>query len=167
MNSANQAGEGVMSRIVVLMACAIALALTLGCSIDPSDQRPGLRLSGEVHEGAIDDWSFTSDAYEIYIETVTSYWIPHSITAWCVIVGNDLYVAADDADKKRWVTNVARDPNVRLKIEGRVYEQKLEPVTDAATMAAIDSGFAQKHDYEEEEGDDEMVVGYWRVVERD
>jgi hypothetical protein len=65
------------------------------------------------------------------------------------------------------VNNVARNPNVRLKIAGKVYEQKLVPVTDEATMAAIDSGFARKHDYEEEEGDDEMVVGYWRVVERD
>ncbi len=25
------------------------------------------------------------------------------MTAWCVIVGNELYVAADDPDEKRWV----------------------------------------------------------------
>jgi len=78
-----------------------------------------------------------------------------------------LYVAADDADKKSWVANVARDPNVRLKIGDKVYEQKLAPITDAATIAAIDSGFERKYEYEEEEGDDDMIVGYWRVVERD
>ncbi len=155
-----------MSRIVAFMACAIAIALTLACSIDPSDERPGLGLSGEVHQQAVEDWSFTSDAYEIFIETVTSYWIPHSVTAWCVTVGDELYVAADDADKKSWVANVARDPNVRLKIEGRVYEQKLVPVTDAATIAAIDSGFVRKYAYEEET-DEDMIIGYWRVVERD
>ena len=156
-----------MSRIVAFMACANAVALTVACSIDPSEERPGLGLSGEVHQQAVEDWSFTSDAYEIYIETVTSYWIPHSVTAWCVIVGSDLYVSADDADKKSWVANVARDPNVRLKIEGRVYEQKLVPVTDAATIAAIDSGFVRKYEYEEEETNEDMIVGYWRVVERD
>ncbi len=156
-----------MSRIVAFMACAITVALTVACSIDPSEERPGLGLSGEVHQQAVEDWSFTSDAYEIFIETVTSYWIPHSVTAWCVTVGNELYVAADDADKKSWVANVARDPNVRLKIEGRVYEQKLVPVTDAATIASIDSGFARKYQYEEEETDEDMIVGYWRVVERD
>ena len=156
-----------MSRIVGFMICAMTLVLAVACSIDPSDQRPGLGLSGEVHQQAVEDWSFTSDAYEIFIETTTSYWIPHSVTAWCVIVEDELYVAADDADKKSWVTNVARDPNVRLKIGEKVYEQKLVPVTDAATMAAIDSGFARKYEYEEEEADEEMTVGYWRVAERD
>ena len=156
-----------MSKIVAFMVGAIAIASTVACSIDPSDERPGLGLSGEVHQQGVEDWSFTSDAYEIFIETVTSYWIPHSVTAWCVTVGNDLYVAADDADEKIWVANVARDPNVRLKIGDKVYEQKLVPVRDAATIASIDSGFARKYEYEEEEADDDMVVGYWRVAERD
>ena len=156
-----------MSRNVALMACAIAVALMLACSLDPSDARPGLGLSGEVHQQAVEDWSFTSDAYEIFIETATSYWIPHSVTAWCVMVGDELYVSADDADQKSWVVNVARNPNVRLKIGEKVYEQKLVPVTDAALMASIDSGFSRKYEYEEEEGDDDMIVGYWRVVDRD
>jgi hypothetical protein len=159
--------EGVMPRIVAFMACAIAIAMTVACSIEPSDERPGLGLSGEVHQQAVEDWSFTEDADEIFIETVTSYWIPHSVTVWCVTVGNELYVAADDADKKRWVANVARDPNVRLKIKDKVYEQKLVPVTDATTIASIDSGFVQKYDYEEEETDEDTAVGYWHVVERD
>ena len=156
-----------MSRVVAFMACAAAIALAVACSIDPSDERPGLGLSGEVHQQGVEDWSFTSDAYEIFIETVTSYWIPHSVTVWCVTVGNELYVAADDADKKSWVANVARNPNVRLKIKEEVYEQRLVPVTDAATIASIDSGFVRKYKYEEEEADEDMTVGYWQVVERD
>jgi hypothetical protein len=159
--------EGVMPRIVALMACAIAIALTVACSIEPSDGRPGLGLSGEVHPQAVEDWSFTEDAHEIFIETVTSYWVPHSVTIWCVTVGNELYVAADDADKRSWVANVARDPNVRLKIKGKIYEQKLVPITDATTIASIDSGFVRKYKYEEEEADEDMTFGYWRVVERD
>jgi hypothetical protein len=157
-----------MSKNVAYVACAAAIALSVACSIDPSDERPGLGLSGEVHQQGVEDWSFTSNAYEIFIETVTSYWIPHSVTAWCVTVGSELYVAADDADKKRWVANVARDPNVRLKIGGKVYEQKLVAITDPVTIASIDSGFDRKYDYEEEAAaDDDMIVGYWRVVERD
>ena len=146
-----------MSRMVAFMACAIAIALTVACSIDPSDERPGLGLSGEVVQQAIEDWSFTSDAKEIFIETTTSYWIPHSVTVWCVTVGDELYVAADNADKKSWVANVARDPNVRLKIGDKVYEQKLVPITDAATQTSIDSGYVRKYKYDK----------YWKVVERD
>ncbi len=156
-----------MPRIVASVACAIAIALTVACSIEPSDERPGLGLSGEVHQQAIEDWSFTEDSGEIFIETVTSYWIPHSVTAWCVTVENDLYVSADYADRKSWVANVARNPNVRLKIKGKVYEQKLVPVTDQETIDSIDSGWARKYEYEEEEVDEDMTVGYWRVVERD
>jgi hypothetical protein len=158
-----------MPKIVVFMMCAILIALTVGCSLDPSDARPGLGLSGPVQEQVVDDWSFTEDAYEIFIETSTSYWLPHSVTAWCVTVGSELYVAADDADNKAWVVNVARDPNVRLKIKDKVYELKLVVVDDDATIASIDSGFVQKYEYDEEEEDvdEDMTYGYWRVVARD
>ncbi len=140
-----------MPRIAALLTCAMAIALAFGCSIDPSDERPGLGLSGEVHQQAVEDWSFTEDSGEIFIETVTSYWIPHSVTAWCVTVGDDLYVYAEYADKKSWVANVARNPNVRLKINGKVYEQRLVPVTDPTTTASIDSGFMRKYEYDEED----------------
>ncbi|MBW1843133.1 MAG: DUF2255 family protein [Deltaproteobacteria bacterium] len=156
-----------MTRAIGFTACIFSIALSFACSTDPSDERPGFGLSGEVNQQPVQDWSFTSDIKEIFIETTTSYSIPHSVTAWCVTIGDELYVAADDADKKSWVANVARDPNVRLKIGEKIYEQKLVPTTDAATQARIDSGFAQKYEYEEEETDGEMIVGYWKVVERD
>ena len=146
-----------MPKLAAFMSCAFVIALTVSCSIDPRDERPGLGLSGQVVQQAVEDWSFTEGAGEIFIETVTSYWIPHSVTAWCVTVGSELYVAADDADQKSWVGNVARDPNVRLKIIDKVYEQKLEPVTDATTIVAIDEGFVRKYEYEEE--DEEAYEG--------
>ena len=157
-----------MPKIVAFMICTIAIALTVACSIEPSDERPGLGLPGEVHQRPVEDWSFTEDSGEVFIETVTSYWIPHSVTVWCVTVGSELYISADYADRKSWVANVARNPNVRLKIKGKVYEQKLIPVADPVTIASIDSGFVEKYDYEEEDDvDEDMTVGYWRVVERD
>ncbi len=158
-----------MKKSVGFIACTIAAGLTVACSIMPRDERPGFRLPGEVHPSPVESWSFSEDSGEIFIETATSYWIPHSVTAWCVMVGDDLYVSADYADKKRWVANVARNPNVRLWIKGKVYEQKLVPVTDPTITALIDSSWAGKYEYEEGdfEVDEEMVVGYWRVVERD
>ncbi len=158
-----------MPKSVGFVACASVALLTVACSIMPRDGRPGFRLAGEVHPSPVESWAFTEDSGEIFIETVSSYWIPHSVTAWCLMVGDDLYISADDADKKRWVANVARNPNVRLWIKGKVYEQKLVPVTDPTIIASIDSGWAAKYEYEEEEEgvDEEMVIGYWRVVERD
>ena len=155
-----------MSRIGALMICAFAIALSVACSIEPSDERPGLALAGEVHRQMVGDWSFTSDAHDVFIETAIFGFIPHSVTIWCVNLGSQLYVSADEPDGKLWVFNVARDPNVRLKIGDRVYEQKLVLVTDTETMAEIDSEFAEKYDYEEEEYED-VEAAYWQVVERD
>ncbi len=59
-----------MPRIVAFMACGMAIALTVACSIEPSGERPGLGLPGEVHQQAVEDWSFSEDADEIFIETV-------------------------------------------------------------------------------------------------
>ena len=158
-----------MPRTAAFITYAIAILLMASCAFDPRDERPGLRLSGEVHQQPVEDWSFSEDSGEIFIETVTSYWIPHSVTAWCVTVGDELYVSADYSDKKTWVANVARNPNVRLKIKGKVYEQKLVPVADPTTIASIDSGFMRKYEYDEDdyEDDEDMTVGYWRVIERD
>lgn len=155
-----------MSRTAALMVCSMAIALGVACSLDPSDERPGFGLAGEVHQQAVEDWSFTADTRDVFIETTTSYFIPHSVTVWVVTLGDQLYVSADEPDGKSWVSNVARDPNVRIKLGDKVYEQKLVVVTDAETMAKIDTAFAKKFDYEEEEFEG-VEAAYWLVVERD
>jgi hypothetical protein len=159
-----------MSRIIGLFACILPITLSLGCSIEPSDERPGFGLSGEVAQQPVRDWSFASGAKEIFIETATPYFIPHSVTIWCVALDSQLYVGAWEADTKRWVANVARDPNVRLKIANKIYAQKLEPVADAATIARLNAGYARKYGYDEEEdegADEAASTTNWRVVERD
>ena len=143
-----------MPRIIASIACVLSITVSLACSIEPSDQRPGFGVSGEVAQQPIQDWSFTSGAKEIFIETATPYFIPHSVTIWCVTLDNQLYIGAWEADTKRWVANVARDPNVRLKIGDEVYEQKLEPIADAATIARLNAGYASKYEYDEEEDAD-------------
>ena len=41
-------------------------------------------------------------------------------------------------------------------------------ISDSQVMdpVAIDSAFVRKYEYEEEEVDEDMTVGYWQVVER-
>lgn len=155
-----------MSRIGAVVVCAIVIVLNVACSLEPSDERPGFGLSGEVNQQAVEDWSFTADSRDVFIETTTAYFVPHSVTVWVVTLGDQLYVSADEPDGKSWVSNVARDPNVRIKIGDEVYEQKLVVVTDSETMAKIDTAFAKKFDYEEEEFEG-VEAAYWLVVERD
>ena len=51
--------------------------------VDPQDQRPGLWLAGDVVDSSVSDWSFTDDHYEIYLQTNTPYFVPHSVTVYC------------------------------------------------------------------------------------
>ena len=157
-----------MSRIIGLLACVLLITGSLACSIEPSDERPGFRLPGRVAQQPVQDWWFAANAKEIFIETATPYFIPHSVTIRCLTLDKQLYVGAWEADTKRWVANVARDPNVRIKISNKIYEQKLEPITDAATSARISEGFARKYDYDEEDDANEAAsTAHWRVVARD
>jgi hypothetical protein len=161
-----------MSRIIGLLACILLITGSVACSIEPSDERPGFKLYGRVVQQPIQDWWFASDAKEIFIETATPYFIPHSVTTWCLTLDKQLYVGAWEADTKHWVANVARDPNVRLEIGNQIYAQKLEPIADAATIARLDEAYARKYEYGEEEDEEEGADGaastaHWRVVERD
>ena len=61
------------------LVVAIALAFSLFACVEPEDQRPGMRLAGEVSDFP-GDWRF-SDAYrEIAIEVATPYFISRCVS---------------------------------------------------------------------------------------
>jgi hypothetical protein len=153
-----------MNRSIAILCCVSFTLSTVACSIEPSDERPGLGLSGELVTGPVESWSFTDEFEDIFIETQTGYFLPHSVTIWCAAIGTQLYIAALDPEEKHWVANVRRDPNVRLKIGDRIYEQRLEPITDAGTISFIDRAFENKYGGDETEPDE--PAAYWRVVAR-
>lgn len=153
-----------MNRAIAISCCAALLLQSVACSIEPSDERPGFGLSGEIVTGPVESWSFSDEFEDVFIETQTRYFLPHSVTIWCVAIGTQLYIAALNPEEKHWVANVRRDPNVRLKIGDRIYEQRLEPITDAGTIAFIDRAFESKYGDDEPESDE--PTAYWRVVAR-
>ena len=148
-------------------AWPLLVVLAAACSLEPSGERPGFGLSVEVEPGPVADWSFTDAIEEILIETRTAYGLPHSVTIWCVSIDGELHVGASSPDfpKERfWVRNVRRDPDVRLKIGGRIYERRLEPIGDPARTDLVNRVFGRKYRYDVDL-DPEPVV-YFRVVDR-
>ena len=65
---------------------ALLVAYASSC-MDPKDRRPGLGLSGDVVNEPINDWSFSDEYQQIYLETQTWYLIPHSVTTVCAGLG--------------------------------------------------------------------------------
>jgi hypothetical protein len=149
-------------RRVLASLCLLCLA---SC-IDPADRRPGLRLSGEVVEEGRADWSFTNAHREIAIETRSPWLLPHSVTIFCAAKDGRFFLGARNPDGKRWVENVDRDPDVRLEIGGRVYEQRLVALEDPEDVATAQSAFAAKYGPPEGPPESRPPVRYFEVVAR-
>jgi hypothetical protein len=70
----------------------------------------------------------------------------------------------DFPEESHWVSAVKRDPNVRLRIAGKIYERRLEPITDPERTGSIDRAFGEKYHYDVNE--DPEITAYWRVIDR-
>ena len=135
-----------------------------GCQ--PSDERPGLGLPGVVAGEYAEDWSFTDDVEEIFVETQTWYFIPHATTIWCVALGGELYIGSYGEARKYWEKNVARAPDARVSIDGMIYEVRVDPVTDSDLVARLDEALNRKYDMEAVFGDDDPPWWFYRLSER-
>jgi hypothetical protein len=151
-----------MSAARRYLAALVAAVAVLGCQ--PEDETPGLWLRGEVALERVDDWRFTNDIEEIFVETRPWYGIPHSTTIWCVELGGSLYIGSYGDEKKAWEKNLARDPRVKLAISGKLYEVTLAPVTEPSQAEALDAAYAQKYDMAEVFGDVIPEWWYYHVV---
>lgn len=153
-----------MSRSALLPL--LALSLLAAACVDPQDRRPGLWLRGEVVEEPVSDWSFSDAHREIFVQTSSGYGIPHSVTVGCASLDGSLYLSARHPRGKRWVANVARDPDVRLGIGGRLYDRRLEPVEEPARIEAIYRAYLRKYGAKPTPPAERPPIRYWRVVER-
>ena len=110
------------------------------------------------------------------LETRTWYGVPHSVTINPVARGDKLYLSGSEQgsrlqkkfpDSKAWWANIERDPRIRLKIDGKVYEMTVALVADRAEAAGIDG----RSPIMKNIGADgqEQITGvrhYWRVYQR-
>jgi len=131
---------GVYVRMGVLLMIGVCLP---GC--EPSDDRPGTWLGGELTEFP-KDLSFTDDVREISLQVQTPYWIAHSVTIWCAELNGTLYVGALEPDSKKWPGWVVESPQVKLKIAGNVYEAELVSVSDTQLKKHLAAKYSLKYE---------------------
>ena len=143
---------------------------------------PGLWLAGEVVREPVINWDFINDVdhpvrgNSIMLETRTWYGIPHSVSVNARPRGPDLYLSGsaqgDRLDEefpnnKAWWANVERDPRIRMKIDGKIYEATVALVQDQEEAARLLGGnpISTRVD---ENGNEQIVSKryYWRVFQR-
>jgi len=145
----------------IALIFAVSLGAVLACQ--PRDERAGLWLTGEAAAEPVEDWSFTEGIDEIFIETRPWYGLPHSTTIWCVELDGRLYVGSYGPEKKAWEKAIAYDPEARLRIEGRLYNVSLVPVTDPAMVRRLTARYNEKYDMQEVFGEEVPEWWYYRV----
>jgi len=135
----------------IVAALLVALVVLRVVGLDPKGRRAGAWLTGEVVTTPVTDWSFTDKYPNIYVQTKTWYLVPHSVTASCTAKDGKLYLTSiyrpgsQFPRDKAWNGNIMRDPRVRLKIDDKLYDQRLALVTDEAEKDAVLEAKARKY----------------------
>lgn len=145
---------------------AMVMFFATGCEQDPDRWNRGYKLEGETTSQMVDDWSFTRDIQEIYIEVSPWYQVPHSVTIWCFDVDGNLYIGSY-RERKTWEDVVASNADIRLKIDGVIYAMHVEPqIEDAALIARLDEVLESKYDLQAVFGDTRHQWWYYPVSQR-
>lgn len=145
---------GIVAAVVVVSACS------------PSDRTPGQWLRGNVVDTVPQDWTFTDEFKEIYVEVKTPYFIPHSVTIWCGQVDGKLFIGARDPETKNWPGWMDKNRDVRLKISDDIYSVTASDLSDEETLAKVRSAYATKYDLPTATDVKPRRVRYWSVVAR-
>ena len=180
--------------IVTLAAIALIALRVAGLEpqyVDPASPEfaasnrtawPGLWLTGEVVDRPVTDWDFINQVdhpirgNSIMLETRTWYGIPHSVTVNARPRGDKLYLSGSEQgarlDKefpfsKAWWANIERDPRIRMKIDGKIYEATVALVQDRDEVARL-LGRSPIGTQVDENGQEQItsVRHYWRVFQR-
>ena len=143
---------------------------------------PGFWLKGEVVREAITDWDFISEVdhpvrgNSIMLETRTWYGIPHSVSVNARPRGAVLYLSgsaqgerleAEFPNNKAWWKNIERDPRIRLKIDGKIYEGTAALVQDYDEVIQL-FGSDPITTQVDDNGSEKVTAirHYWRISQR-
>jgi len=146
---------------------AVLLFTLLLTACEPSDNRPGLWLSGKV-EAFPSDWSFSDDFKLIAVQVATPYGLPHSITIWCVQLEGTLYIAASRPESKRWPGWVEDDPDIKLKLGDRLFEGRLQRLNSTTEISPVSEAYTVKYQLTQNltVSDEGPSSWFWQVVAR-
>ena len=121
-------GVAALGALVVLL-----YIVAIFFPIEPVERRPGTRLGGEVAPVG----SEVETNGQILVETRTWYLVRHSVTTTSWTRDGEIYVPCRACAGKRWPKNVAADPRVRLKIDGKLYDRIAVRVTDESEVRRL------------------------------
>jgi len=118
----------------------LATAAIAGCG------GPFLVLSGGELDGTKattpNGWAFTDEVDTVQLETLPA--DPYSVNIWVIAMDEHLYVHAG-TNRATWVENIESDPNVRLGVDGSIYELAAARVEGQGEFDRFSDAYERKY----------------------
>ena len=156
--------------VVKLVALAIfASSGFIGCG--PLGPIPGGALSGPVGSAQVEDWSFASEVERAQLETRPE--DPHLVNTWFAYVDTALYVPTSmilgpkAPSERSWVTHVAVDDRVRIRLGETVFERRAHRLAgDGEEYRVARAALEARYEITAEDRDPERVIWIYRLDPR-
>ena len=111
-----------------------------------------ISLGGPFRSGELapspSNWEFLRDREEIEIQTLDPV---TSRTVWVPVVDGQLYIVSGYMNStigrlwKQWPSYLAKDNRIRIRVDDRIYEQRLRRITEGPITAEVMSEVARKY----------------------
>jgi hypothetical protein len=138
----------------------VLIIATTGCN-GPTFLMSGGKLNGETKQ-VPSDWAF-ADSYGI-VQLETKPEDPYSVNVAFTVLDQRLYVNAGDTETG-WVKNISENPQVRLRMDGALYELRADRVLDADEISAFGDAWTSQSMFRRDPTELEEVWIY-RLVAR-
>lgn len=140
--------------IVLMFALGASWFYLAFVGVEPLDRRPGTRLAGDVAVMP-EDWSFLNaeSATEVHLETYPWYGVPFSVTTVIAADSAGAYVPSlyetvmAFPGTKFWNKVVQANPEVRLRVAGKLYELAIYPIAEPAEFNRAFAALGRKYPF--------------------
>ena len=126
---------------MVRVMLAAAAAILLGACSEPFIVFSGGALNGEAADPP-GDWTILDNIDTVQLETQPD--DPYSVNIWAVGMGPLLYVHAG-ANRSSWVEHMEANPEVRVRVEGTLYDLRASRVEDQLEFTRFSDAYEEKY----------------------
>ena len=122
---------------ICLSLLFLGYVLAIFLPVNPDEERAGTRLSGEIADSEVFDWSFFRNVELVTVQTSTWYFIPHSVTVTSWAAEDNYYLGCGGCAAKVWPKNIANNPEVVVKVGDELYEGRAFLTTGSERRIAL------------------------------
>ena len=162
MSLAGEANVKTVLKVIVILMVLGALSMLASTRLDGPR---GLLAGGPFQSGAEAmspaDWSFLEGQDTLEFQTEAP---ERSRTVWLVVHDNRLFLVSGYMNTfvgklwKKWPFHIEANPNVLIRDQGKIFEQRLNRLREGATSVAVMQKFSDKYGLAAETPSDKAVL---------